>query len=144
MDLKIEMSTRDCVFALWGRLALGLWRGKTTVGAVRRASQILSTHSNDGQHPALLLTIVEENAPLPALEVRMELVSFLKAANGLVERHAIVFEGEGFRAASIRAVVAGISLFSRPEFPSRIFGSVGAAARFLGMGRSEALARQSK
>ena len=138
MDVRIEISTRDCVFAVWEGLALGLWRGQTTVGAMRRASQLLTQHVERRQAPVLLLTVVEENAPLPPLEARMELVAFLKAANHLVERHAVVFEGEGFRAASIRAVVAGVALFSRPEYPYRIFGSVGAAARFLTAGKSGA------
>jgi hypothetical protein len=136
MDVKIHMSTRDVVLASWDRVALGLWRGKTTVGAVRKATQLLAAHATALQAPLLLLTVTEEKVPLPTLEARMELVSFLKSANGLVERHAVVFEGEGFRAASIRAVVAGVSLFSRPEFPSRVFGSIGAAARFLAAGRA--------
>jgi hypothetical protein len=101
---------------------------------------LLANHSAALQAPLLLLTLTEEQVPLPTLEARMELVSFLKSANGLVERHAIVFEGEGFRAASIRAVVAGVSLFSRPEYPSRVFGSIGAAARFLGAGKANAAA----
>jgi hypothetical protein len=134
------MSTSDVVFAFWDRVALGLWRGKTTVGGLQRAGQVLAQYVADRKSPVLLLTVVEENAPLPALEARVELVTFLKASNGLVERHGLVFEGEGFRAASIRAVVAGVSLFSRPEYPYRVFGSVGAAARFLASGRNGSLA----
>jgi len=138
MDVRIKVSSRDAVFALWDRVALALWRGKTTSGAVRRGSEILAEHAAAWDGRVLLLTVVEENVPLPALEARMELVSLLKNANGLVERSALVFEGEGFRAASVRAVVAGVSLFSRPEYPHRVFASVGAAARFLGGGRKDA------
>ena len=138
MNVEIQMSTRDVVLAAWGRVGLGLWRGKTTVGALRKATQLLSKYAEQIQQPLLLLTVVEESAHLPPLEARMEMVSFLKGGNGQVERHAIVFEGEGFRAASIRAVVAGVSLFSRPDYPSRVFGSVGAAARFLSAGKMDA------
>jgi len=138
MDVRIKLSTRDSVFALWDRVALALWRGNTTAGAVRRGSEILAEHAAAWGSRVWLLTVVEENVPLPALEARMELVSLLKNANGLVERSALVFEGEGFRAASVRAVVAGVSLFSRPEYPHRVFGSVGAAARFLAAGRTDA------
>ncbi|HKO91212.1 MAG TPA: hypothetical protein VJU61_08670 [Polyangiaceae bacterium] len=136
MDVRIEISTRDVVFAFWDRVALGLWRGKTSVGAMQRAGQLLTQYVAERQSPVLLLTVVEENAPLPSLEARVELVSFLKASNGLVERHGLVFEGEGFRAASIRAVVGGVSLFSRPDYPYRVFGSVGSAARFLAAGKN--------
>jgi hypothetical protein len=136
MDMRIEMSTRDCVFAVWEGVALGLWRGKTTVGAMRRAAQLLTQYVATRQAPILMLTVVEEAAPLPPLEARIEMVSFLKTGNGLLERHGLVFEGEGFRAASIRAVVAGAALFSRPDYPYRVFGSVGSAARFLAAGKT--------
>ena len=138
--MRIELNTRDCVVAVWEGIALGLWRGTTTVAAMKRSRQIVSDYAVERGAPLMLLTVIEENAPLPALEVRMEMVSFLKGSNGNAERHAIVFEGEGFRAASIRAVVAGVSLFSRPEYPYRICGSVGAAARFLTAGRSARIA----
>jgi len=136
MDVRVELSTSDCVIAAWEGVVLGLWRGKTTAGALRRAGQIVTKQVEERQRPVLLLTVVEENAPLPPLEARMELVSFLKASNGQVERHGLVFEGEGFRAASVRAVVAGVALFSRPDYPYRVFGSVGAAARFLAAGKN--------
>jgi hypothetical protein len=138
MDVVVKVSSRDAVFALWERVALALWRGKTTTAAVRRGSEILAEHAAACGGRSLLLTVVEENVPLPPLEARMELVALLKNANGLVERSALVFEGEGFRAASVRALVAGLSLFSRPEYPHRVFPSVGAAARFLGGGRADA------
>lgn len=137
-ELRIELSTRDCVMALWEGLALGLWRGKTTPGAMRHAGQIMSNYAAERQGPVLLFTVIEEGAPLPTLEARMEMVAFLNMANGRVARHAVVFEGEGFRAASVRAVVAGAALFSRPAYPCRVFGSVGAAARFLIAGKGSA------
>jgi len=138
MDIVVKVSSRDAVFALWDRVALALWRGQTTAAAVRRGSEILAEHAATCDGRALLLTVVEENVPLPPLEARMELVALLRNASGQVERSALVFEGEGFRAASVRAVVAGLSLFSRPEYPHRVFPSVGAAGRFLGGGRADA------
>ncbi|MEO8178971.1 MAG: hypothetical protein ABI895_09080 [Deltaproteobacteria bacterium] len=108
--------------------------------ALRRGAEIFEEHAAVCENRMLLLTVIEEQAPLPPLEVRMELVSSLKAGNGRIERSALVFEGEGFRAASVRAVVAGVSLFSRPEYPHRVFASVGSAARFLGAGKSDSAA----
>jgi hypothetical protein len=139
-DVRIELNTRDCVIALWEGVVLGLWRGQTTSGAIRRAAQVVTQYTAERQSPVLLLTVIEANAPLPPLEARVEMVAFLKGSNGSVERHALVFEGEGFRAASIRAVVAGVALFSRPSYPYSICGSVGAAARFLSAGRNATLA----
>jgi hypothetical protein len=136
MDVKIEISTKDVVVAAWDRVVLVAWRANTTVALLRRAEQALHLHASSGSEPVLLLTVVEATAPLPQIEARVELVALLKRANGCVERSGLVFEGEGFRAASVRAVVAGLSLFSRPDYPHRVFGNVRSAARFLAGGKS--------
>jgi hypothetical protein len=134
MNVNVEVSTRDCVIATWDRVLLALWRGRTTVAAVRRGGELICQQAAE-HGPLLMITVIEEGAPLPALEARMELVTVLKRANGMIDRSALVFEGEGFRAATVRAIVAGVSLFSRPDYPHRVFASVGAAARFLAHGK---------
>lgn len=116
---------------------MALFRGRTTVQSLRRAGELVALANAARQESVFMLAVVEEHAPLPTLEARVELVSLLRRVNGLVDRSAVVFEGEGFRAASVRAVVAGVSLFSRPEYPHRVFASVGSAARFLCGGRPD-------
>jgi len=136
MDLKIDVATRDVVLAVYDRMVVALFRGRTTVQAVRRSAQLVAELQASRQEPVLVLTVLEEHSIVPPLEVRVELVGYLKRVNGLVERSAVVFEGEGFRAATIRSIVAGVSLFSRPDYPHRVFASVGSAARFLANGRN--------
>lgn len=131
MQVRVEESTSDYVFAHWDRIVLAVWRGRTTVAAVRKGDHLMHEHAARCGAPIRLLTIIEEAAPLPPVEARMELVACLKRGAGTIERSALVFEGEGFRAASVRAVVAGVSLFSRPAYPHRVFNSVANAARFL-------------
>lgn len=140
MEIQIDIATRDVVLAVWERVVLAVFIGKTTVQAVRRSAQLVTELHASQQSPVLVLTVVDEHAIVPPLEARMELVGCLKRFNGMVERSAVVFEGEGFRAATVRSIVAGVSLFSRPDYPHRVFASVGAAARFLGNGRNDALA----
>jgi hypothetical protein len=135
MDVHFEESTNDYIFAEWNRVLLAIWRGKTTSSALRHGETLFERLEG----PLLLLTIVEATASLPTLDARVELVGVLKRAAGKIERSAVVFEGEGFRAASVRAVVAGVSLFSRPTYPHRVFGTVSAAARFLTEGKSTSL-----
>jgi hypothetical protein len=136
MDLHFETSTNDYVFAEWNRVVLAIWRGKTTSAALKHGESLFQRLEG----PLLLLTIVEPTAPLPPLDARVELVGVLKRAAGKIARSAVVFEGEGFRAASVRAVVAGVSFFSRPTYPHRVFGTVSAAARFLTEGKSNSQA----
>jgi hypothetical protein len=134
MDVHIHASSHECVFATWQRIVLAVWRGNTTVAAVRLGDQVLAQHAEERGERVFLLTVVEENCPLPPVEARVELAACLRRASAVVARSAVVFEGEGFRASSVRAVVAGISLFSRPEYPHRVFASVSSAARFLASG----------
>lgn len=134
MDVRVEESTADHVFAAWDRVVIVVWRGKTSFAAVKRGEQVMLDHQRRIGEPILLLTVVDVAAPLPPLETRMELVAMLHRANGKILRSVVVFEGEGFRAASVRAVVAGVSLFARPAYPHRVFGRVSSAARFLAGG----------
>lgn len=136
MDVKLEANNSDVVIAVWDRVVVAVFRGRTTVAGLRCGREVIAQHSAACNGPILLLTLIEANAPLPHLDARVEIITLLKEANGKVERSGIVFEGEGFRASTVRAIVAGVSLFSRPEFPHRIFSSVGSAARFLVGGRS--------
>ena len=140
MDLTIDVATNDVVLAVCERMLVAIFRGTTTVQAVRRSGQLVSELYAARQGPVLVLTVVEEFASMPVLDVRVELVAYLKRVNGLVDRSAVVFEGDGFRAATVRSIVAGVSLFSRPDYPHRVFASVGAAARFLANGKIDALA----
>ena len=134
MDVRIEESTADHVVAVWDRVVIFFCRGKTSLAAVRRCEQAIDEQFRRNGELVLLLTIVDMIAPLPPLEVRMEIAGALHRLNGKLARSGVVFEGEGFRAASVRAVVAGVSLFARATYPHRIFSRVGAAARFLAGG----------
>jgi hypothetical protein len=136
MDIRIDASSPNVVFALWDRVGLSVWKGPTTVQLLRRGEQFMEQHLGRRGEPLLLFTVIEDKAPLPSLEARVELAAYLKRCNGKLERSVLVFEGEGFRAASVRAVVAGVSLFSRPAYPHRVFGNVSEAARFLAGGKS--------
>jgi hypothetical protein len=134
MDVSVEESSKDHVLAAWDRVVILFFQGKTSAASVRRCEHLIEEHSRRRGEQVLLLTIVDVAAPLPALEVRTEIAGALHRLNGKLARSAVVFEGEGFRAASVRAVVAGVSLFARAAYPHRIFSRVGAAARFLAGG----------
>jgi hypothetical protein len=47
----------------------------------------------------------------------------LKEHGGVIRCSAVVYEGDGFRAATLRAVVTGIALLSRPLYPHVVFAS---------------------
>jgi hypothetical protein len=135
MEARIEEATSDHVLGERERVVLAVWRGTMTLPALRRVEQLLD--QQDQRHPGqlLLLTVLEATASLPTLVARAALVGLLQRSGGKIERSAWVIEGEGVRAAGMRAVVAGASLFARPAYPNRVFNSVTAAARFLSDGK---------
>lgn len=135
MDVCVEEATKDHVFAHWGRAAIVVWRGHTTVEAMRRGSRVFEKVLAQRGEPLLMLSVIEPGASLPPLDARVELVRFMKRGLDQIERSAVVVEGEGFKVTSVRAVIAGLCIFSTPKFPHRVFSNVGAASRFLAGGR---------
>lgn len=133
MALRVGVSTRDFVLADWDRVALIFWRGRTTVAGLHCADRFVSELVERRKNFALVLTVVDPAAPLPPFEARGEIVKCLQRGNGKVERSAVVLEGDWIRAASVRAVVAGVSLFARPNYPHRGFSNLAAAMHFLGV-----------
>jgi hypothetical protein len=142
MDVRIDPATSDHVLAGWDRVVLAVWSGTITLPALRRAEQLLEQQEQGHPGQLLLLNVLEATTCLPTLGARAALVGLLQRSGGKIERSAWVIEGEGVRAASMRAVVAGVSLFARPAYPNRVFNTVGAAARFLADGKSGPLMPQ--
>lgn len=85
-----------------------------------------------------VITIVEQNAPLPSAEARRAMAEFLSTRRGRIAASAVVFEGAGFRAAAVRGVVTGLTLVAQQPFPHRVFAVVkDAAAWICGAGPAE-------
>ena len=109
---------RDHVVAVWQRVVYTIWRGETTSRGVH-AMQDAVRRLRDGR--ALALSIVTETAPLPPASVRRALAETMARFGDQIARSALVFEGGGFRAAAVRSVVTGLSLFSKLPYPHRVF-----------------------
>lgn len=131
MSATIQSSTKDYLFATWQHLILALWRGNTTVDAVREGQRIFDEHAKAWPDGILILTVVEDGAPMPDAPARDALGKLLQSGAGRTRKSAVVYEGDGFRAAAVRSVVTGISVFSKPPFPHKIFARVAEAAGFL-------------
>lgn len=127
-----EVDANFCI-ASWRQLFVVIWRHDTNaegLAALRRTfAQFAATHS-----PIGLLTIVEAKAPLPPAQVRSGLASFLTEQGAHIKRSAVVFEGEGFRAAAVRGVVTGLTMLARPPYPHKVFGSIDDACAWLAPG----------
>ena len=131
MTATIHASTERYVLATWQDLVLAVWCGDTTMAGVREGQRVFDDHAAKTPNGVLLLTVVEEQAPMPDGDARAGLGRLLKSGAGRTRRSAVVYEGAGFRAATVRSVVTGITALSKPPFPHRVFALVDQAAAFL-------------
>ena len=116
--------------ASWRQVFAVIWRHETTMAGVLALRSTFSAFV--ATNPAVrLLTIVEARAPLPTAQVRQGLADFLGQQGAHIKRSAVVFEGEGFRAAAVRGVVTGLTMLARPPYPHKIFGKLSDASVWL-------------
>jgi hypothetical protein len=120
----LEVCEHDVHHALgsWRNLVVVVWRSETQIPAIERCSALIGEVAR--RHgSAALLQIVEPTAVPPESEIRKAISAMLKGHARDLTCSAVVFEGDGFRAAGVRGVVTAISLLSRTPFPHVIFAS---------------------
>lgn len=99
-------------------ILIQLWRLATTKEGVQLVRRTLAEFADQLQ---LTMVIIEDGATRPDRDTRAELEVL---GRELAPRFAaVVYEGHGFQAAAVRAVMTSISLFTRSALPSRIFSS---------------------
>ncbi len=79
-----------------------------------------------------MVTVVEAAAEMPDAGARDELARLFRSLSTSVICSALVFEGDGFRAATVRALTTTINLVARQPFPHKVFATVGDAAKWMG------------
>jgi hypothetical protein len=125
------LADRDYALATAGPLFFIVWRVNTNIEAVREAHRRMTAHAAARGGHIGLVTIIEAGAPVPSGASRAELAGLLRDANAYIQASAVVFEGDGFRAAAVRSVVTGLNLLARPKFEHKIFGDAGKAFAWL-------------
>jgi hypothetical protein len=76
-----------------------------------------------------LLQLLEQTCKPLDSEQRSTLENVMRSSRAL-RSSAVVYEGSGFQAAAVRAVVASVGALQRHPFPHRIFADVASAAEF--------------
>jgi hypothetical protein len=123
LDEDIGIGTAKDVFVV-------VWRERTTLETVARACSEFQSYANSWGRELAMMVVVEEHAKMPDPGAREAIASFLATASDKLVIAALVYEGQGFVAASIRGVVIGLTLLARQPYPYRVFASVGEAAQW--------------
>lgn len=114
---------RDCFLAVW--------KGETHLEAVDLLDAEMRRYRREHPVPIGLLMVVAERAAPPSASVRAQMAHHMRRSQDEIRASALVYEGDGFRAAAIRAVVTGINLVTKTAYPHKIFGSVSSAADWM-------------
>jgi hypothetical protein len=113
----------------WHNVFIPVWRTQTLAGQVRVMAQHLGEFAL--QHRRIgLIQIVESECRALDLEAREALVETLHAEGKRIICSAVVFQGDGFRAAAMRAIVTGLNMLVQPGFPHQVFPTLATAATF--------------
>src|SRR5262245_770075 len=107
----IEMDA-DHAKATAFNMLFATWRFHTLPGAYRRGIRLVEEMASAFPEGIGVCQIVEVEAIPPGSETRRAFVEFLRLP--AVKHFSVTHEGSGFKAASVRAIVAGVHALGRP------------------------------
>ena len=138
-ESETRMSSSNEVFSARDGLATGrahqtcvaVWRSEPTAVRFGRQRSALEGMVRTYPGKTKFLCVIEPDTPPPSEAIR-------RAAGAMIDGHkenlgkvACVIEGTGFRAATTRVVLSGIAMLIRSSVPTKFFGTVESAARWL-------------
>lgn len=129
--IEVICVDRHHIVATWRCVLIVVWRDETLVSSVIHASSVLDRLSADHRSGVALVQVVEEGCRPPNTEERKAVEQLLAEGRKSVKCSSVVFEGEGFKAAIVRGVVAGIAAITRTAFPHRVFARPQEMADFM-------------
>jgi hypothetical protein len=112
--------------AIWSRVFFNRWRTTATqerlvvVGEQQRAL----VEATSDKRIAVVTVLEDKSGAMPSGPARKEAEAVAKSVREAVIVQAQVVEGDGFVAASIRALISGISLAIRAPYPNKVFKTV--------------------
>lgn len=118
----------DHVVATGHNLLFMVWRRRTLAAAFRRATAAMKTLAIRSPGGIGVCQVVELESVPPDNEARTAFQEYLRLPD--VSHGTLIHEGAGFKAASVRAVMAGVMALARPAFKLNICSSVAEATRF--------------
>jgi len=126
-----EGEDRGLALATTGNAFISVWREPSTLERlqqVRRVEQELVDRCKDG---IIVLTVLTDSSAATRAGEPEEASKLAKHFAPTTRAHAYVIEGTGFRAAALRAVIAGVNALFRPGHPTRVFDGADQAIRWL-------------
>jgi hypothetical protein len=121
-------SDADHAKALAFNMLFMVWRHRTMNSAYRRGIQLARELYAQFPEGVGVCQVVEVDATPPDSETRTAFVEFLKLE--AVKHFSVIHDGVGFKAASVRGVIASVHMLARPKCKHSVHSSVASAARW--------------
>jgi hypothetical protein len=131
--LAVPMAAPKVIFeddglqiAVWSRVFINRWR----TAATQERLVILGRHQRAlveaiaDRRIAVITTLEDKTGLMPNAAARKEAEVVAKAVRDAVLVQAQVVEGDGFVAASLRALLAGVMLAIRAPYPNKVFKTI--------------------
>ena len=124
---NVVHADEHCILGTFRNLAIAIWHNDTHIEALRILGGVLPRLAAQFPDGIGLVQIVGEQHPPLRADARGELNRVLRGASSCIRCSTVVFEGQGFRAAAVRGIAAGMVMLMRVPFPHRVFGSLSLA-----------------
>jgi hypothetical protein len=118
-----------------------VWRHRTLNLAYRRGMQLVRDLSTRFPEGIGVCQVVEVDAVPPDSDTRRSFVDFLKLQP--LRHFSVIHDGVGFKAASVRAVIAGVHALARPKCRHAVHSNVPDAAAWHAAAQLELNRRES-
>ena len=122
---------KDYALASFGDVFIVIWRHETTISGAEAVRSGCFEFAKTRPQGIVLLTIIEERAPMPPADPRSHLATFMRDASDIIKASGVVFEGSGFRAAAVRSVVISLTMLAGQKYPHKVFANLVETAVFL-------------
>jgi|SRR5690606_12214812 hypothetical protein len=130
MKLQVVEASPEFACGTYGPLAIAVWEAPATERSAMSAAQVLRM-LGAGRDDVYMLAVLSTNTPPAGNEVRDIISAAVRDLGAKVRATATVVEGEGFRAAAMRAALLGMNMIMRRSHPQKSFGTLGEAVSYL-------------
>lgn len=130
MKLESVISTPGFASGVYGPLLVSIWDTAATVDQARSAASMLAALGRT-EDQILMMAVLGPSCPPPDNAVRDIFAAEINRLSGRIAAVANIVEGQGFRAAAMRAVLTGLALVIRSPQLQKACPTVDDGAHFL-------------
>jgi hypothetical protein len=116
------------VLASFQRVGIAVWIDETPVAAIHHAQVMLASLAEAYPEGIAFLQVIGEDNPGIDAEARAALTQLLQTSRSFLREAPVVYEGDGFRAASFRAIITGLLKPRTLSFSQRVYSTLETAA----------------